>query len=71
MNADGVKVNPEGSERGVYYCRVFRGGSFLSYANGCRVVGRDWDTPGNRYDVLGLRLALSVPARRSRDEGQS
>ena len=39
--------------------RVLRGGSWVSIAGGCRSSIRGGFTPGNRYRILGLRLALS------------
>ena len=41
--------------------RVVRGGSWYYYADYCRAAGRDYDSPGIRYDYLGFRLARSVP----------
>lgn len=38
--------------------RVNRGGSWSSTAAYCRVANRSYDTPGRRYNSLGLRLAL-------------
>ena len=39
--------------------RVFRGGGWRNGAAGCRSAIRDRYSPGNRYDNLGFRLALS------------
>ena len=50
------QTNPTGPERGSN--RVYRGGSWLSYAGLCRVANRHGLTPGIRSDFLGLRLAL-------------
>lgn len=38
--------------------RILRGGSWNDNASGCRVALRSSNTPGNRYNGLGLRLAL-------------
>jgi formylglycine-generating enzyme required for sulfatase activity len=43
--------------------RVFRGGSWLSDARGCRSAFRDRDSPVYRFNFLGFRLAL-VPSVR-------
>ena len=43
---------PQGSRR------VSRGGSWISNARNCRVSNRNNNSPGNRNDNLGLRLAL-------------
>lgn len=40
-------------------CRVRRGGSWNNFARSCRSSNRDFITPGNRYNTLGLRLVLS------------
>ncbi len=37
--------------------RVMRGGSWLYHARYVRAASRDADSPGNRYDYLGFRLA--------------
>ena len=39
-------------------CRVLRGGSWYYAPACCRVAGRDYNSPGNRFDSSGLRLAL-------------
>ncbi len=49
-------TNPTGPSSGSY--RVFRGGSWFTYANRCRVAYRNYNTPSYRYDV-GFRLVLS------------
>ena len=64
-----MKVDPKGLSEGEY--RVGRGGSWYYAAADCRVAYRDRYSPGVRSKYLGFRLALSVPARKSRDEGQS
>ena len=38
--------------------RMYRGGSLYAYARYCRVSIRNFDTPDNESDCLGLRLAL-------------
>lgn len=38
--------------------RILRGGSWNDNASGCRVALRSSNTPGNRNNYLGLRLAL-------------
>ena len=43
---------PQGSHR------VYRGGSWNNNARNCRVSNRNNNSPGNRNDNLGLRLAL-------------
>ena len=43
--------------------RVIRGGSWSIDAVGCRVSYRDWDSPGRRRDVLGLRFCSSAPGK--------
>ena len=39
--------------------RVSRGGGWKGSAWACRSSGRFYGSPGSRYDILGLRLALS------------
>ena len=51
------QVNPTGANSG--YNRVHRGGGWSIIAGSCRSSYRCCDTPGNRYDNLGLRLVLS------------
>ena len=48
--------NPKGPSSGSY--RVNRGCSWISDASYCRVSYRSYSTPDERYDFLGLRLAL-------------
>lgn len=50
------QYNPTGSNTGSN--RVYRGGSWFSYAGFCRVSNRDSYSPTFRHDILGLRLAL-------------
>ncbi len=50
-----AQTDPTGPATG--YNRVFRGGSWRSYATYCRVADRDFNTPANRGRILGLRLA--------------
>ena len=56
----GSQTNPNsiGPSSGTY--RVFRGGSWGSGGNNCRVAYRFSSWPDNRANILGLRLALSV-----------
>lgn len=51
-----AQTNPTGPSSGSH--RVLRGGSWCSDARSCRVSNRDIDSPGHRYNFLGLRLAL-------------
>lgn len=51
-----AQTNPQGASSGSY--RVNRGGSWSSYARGCRVANRNSLSPGFRCYYLGLRLAL-------------
>lgn len=55
--AESPTYNPQGPDTGSY--RVFRGGSWLSPAWGCRAANRVNDTPGYRSYGIGFRLALS------------
>ena len=50
------QVDPEGPSTGSY--RVYRGGSWCSFAGRCRVSNRIYYSPDNRYFDLGLRLCL-------------
>ncbi len=59
------QYNPTGANSGSY--RVSRGGSWFSYAGGCSVSFRCYDTPTGRRYFLGLRLALSED--NNRDDG--
>ena len=40
--------------------RVKRGGSWLSYADGCKVSFRNYINPLNRYDIYGFRLVRNA-----------
>ena len=40
--------------------RVYRGGSWSSYANFCSVSSRDYNYPNDRSDILGFRLVRSA-----------
>jgi formylglycine-generating enzyme required for sulfatase activity len=53
--------DPAGAASGSH--RVLRGGSWLSYARRCRSAFRDVNTPDNRYDYLGFRVAFSPPVK--------
>jgi formylglycine-generating enzyme required for sulfatase activity len=46
--------------------RVYRGGSWGYTAQGSRSAPRNGDSPGNRYNGLGFRLALSSLGHRAR-----
>ena len=50
------QTNPTGSSSGPG--RVSRGGSCIYGARNCRSANRSSDSPSNRYNNLGLRLAL-------------
>ncbi len=52
-------LDPKGPKQGVN--RVLRGGSFEDGADSARVATRIRDTPSDRYQSLGFRLARSVP----------
>ncbi|MCC6280211.1 MAG: formylglycine-generating enzyme family protein [Saprospiraceae bacterium] len=45
-------------EQGSY--RVYRGGSWINYAQLCRPASRNNSTPASRYSYLGFRLVLST-----------
>jgi formylglycine-generating enzyme required for sulfatase activity len=55
----GDATDPQGSGSGTN--RVFRGGSWVSYARSCRAAYRDWYGPGYRGRYLGFRVA-AVPS---------
>ena len=48
--------NPKGASSGSY--RVFRGGSWHSYAESCRVSDRGMNSPGDRCYNRGCRVVL-------------
>ena len=52
----GSQTNPTGPSSGSG--RVLRGGSWNDFARFCRVAYRDYLAPADRFDGLGLRLAL-------------
>ena len=52
------QTNPKGPSSGEY--RVYRGGGYHNNAEHCRVSAREYATPSNSYDHIGLRLALSL-----------
>lgn len=52
----GAQTNPTGASSGSD--RVDRGGCMVSEAGDCRVSGRDYTSPTDRYRSLGLRLVL-------------
>ena len=51
-----TQINPQGPSSGSD--RVLRGCSWCDDARYCRVSFRHYDSPGDRYDNCGLRLAL-------------
>ena len=51
------QTNPKGPSTGSD--RVLRGGSWYDNASYCRVADRHYDSPSNRYNNGGVRLALS------------
>ena len=55
--SSGSQTNPTGPSSGSY--RVYRGGGWNDYAEGCRVSYRLRSNPGGWAGYLGLRLALS------------
>ena len=55
----GAVTDPTGLSSGLL--RVFRGGSWDSFFHNCRSASRVSDSPGDRNDRLGFRVAL-VPA---------
>jgi formylglycine-generating enzyme required for sulfatase activity len=56
----GAVTNPTGPLEGSG--RVNRGGSWYGSGGICRSARRVWNSPGNRRDSLGFRLARSVPS---------
>ena len=54
----GMVKNPKGPKKGSF--RVFRGGGWLDYAQGCRTSLRYFNTPADRIFTLGFRLVLSA-----------
>ena len=52
-----AQTNPTGPDSGSF--RVYRGGSWFHAGRHCRSSDRYGISPGNRYDYLGFRLALS------------
>jgi formylglycine-generating enzyme required for sulfatase activity len=54
--SDGA-ADPRGVASGSY--RVRRGGSWYSYANGCRVANRNFHYPSYSFSYGGFRVALS------------
>jgi formylglycine-generating enzyme required for sulfatase activity len=55
----GAVTDPKGPTAGEY--RVVRGGSWGSFARGCRSANRYSGVPAFRSNVLGLRLCMSLP----------
>jgi formylglycine-generating enzyme required for sulfatase activity len=51
----GAVTDPQGPPQGSV--RVYRGGSWVSYARVCRSANRNWSVPSNRISFLGFRLA--------------
>ena len=58
--AESPMSDPTGPSSGPY--RVFRGGSWSDYAQGCRSSCRNGDTLGNGNTGLGFRVVLASPA---------
>lgn len=58
-NYQGAPTNGSAWTSGSSSYRVFRGGSWLNPARGCRVAYRGRSSPTDRSDGLGFRLALS------------
>jgi formylglycine-generating enzyme required for sulfatase activity len=56
-NSSGAITDPKGPASGTY--RVFRGGCWLNYSDGCRSADRSCFAPSDRCYNLGFRLALS------------
>ncbi len=54
--ASGAQTNPMGAAKGSN--RVFRGGSWRSIADDCRVAYRFYNYPGNSNFNLGFRVVL-------------
>ncbi|MCB0840429.1 MAG: SUMF1/EgtB/PvdO family nonheme iron enzyme, partial [Bacteroidetes bacterium] len=50
--------NPKGPEKGSD--RVLRGGYWTTFARPCRVSSRYSYRPGDRFNLVGFRLALSL-----------
>ena len=57
--SSGSVTDPEGPSGGSY--RVLRGGSWYYSAQYCRSADRGCNSPGDRYNSLGFRLARSLP----------
>ncbi len=53
--ASGAQTNPTGPGSGGY--RVLRGGSWIEPSSTCRASARGGNTPDNRYDGFGFRVA--------------
>ena len=51
------QTNPTGPSSGSY--RILRGGSCFNMEWSCRVSERNYNSPGNKGNLLGLRLCLS------------
>jgi formylglycine-generating enzyme required for sulfatase activity len=56
-------TNPAGPATGLY--RVVRGGEWYCAGGGCRAAFRAMYVPSARRDILGFRLARSVPPERN------
>jgi formylglycine-generating enzyme required for sulfatase activity len=54
--SDGA-ADPRGAASGSI--RVLRGGSWINYANSCRVADRSVNDPSNSFSYFGFRVALS------------
>jgi formylglycine-generating enzyme required for sulfatase activity len=56
--AAGSQTNPRGTTSGTE--RVFRGGSWVNFADSCRVAGRNFSLPSITYFSLGFRVLRSL-----------
>jgi len=54
-----LQTNPVGADSGHY--RVFRGGSWVNYANGCSVSYRNFDFATYSFNYLGFRCVRVSP----------
>jgi len=54
-----TKSDPTGPVSGS--CRVYRGGSWIGSARGCRSASRDWNWPDQRDCDLGFRVCRMLP----------
>jgi formylglycine-generating enzyme required for sulfatase activity len=59
LHKGGASIDPIGPASGSY--RVLRGGSWRDYPQFARIAHRSFGAPGNRGDVLGVRLLRTAP----------